>query len=194
MKKLLPILTVLFMAACSKQDLNPLHHEITWRFVFYDSNSRVVDSSAELHFPDSGAVTMQGPGVISTIPPIAPYDTVEWPELARLFLITGPRNLSSGGYNLQVPNGGCAFNIFLTTPILDRTGWMLQRTENGKRIDMFAQIQNGGYDGKYNDFPYAEYIDGAYYPWVGELDNANDNWVCGSTQGSCQMAPQLLSY
>ena len=109
-------------------------------------------------------------------------------------MIVGPRTLTNEDYTLQVPNGGCAFNVFLTTPILDRSGWMLQRTENGHRIDMFAQIQNSYYDGKYNDFPYMEYIDGVPYPWVGELDNANDNWVCGSTQGSCQMAPPLLGY
>jgi hypothetical protein len=191
MKKFLPILAILFVVACSKKDLNPLNHEITWRFVFYDSNNLVVDSSAELHFPDSGSVAMAGPGVTSVIPPIAPADTEYWPEVGRFFMVVGPKLLAPGVYNLQVPSGGCAFNIFLTSPILDRTGWMLQRTENGKRINMFAEVQ-GNYDGKYNDFPYPEYIDGVPYPWVGELDNRNDSWLCGSTQGSCQLAPAFL--
>lgn len=192
MKKLLPILVVLSLAACSKKDLNPFHHDVTWRFVFYDSNSRVVDSSPEMRYPDSESVTMLGPGVQYTLPVIPIADTEYWPEPARFFMVVGPTTLGSGTYNVQVSNGGCAFNVFETTPILDRTGWMLQRTENGKRINMFATIQ-GGYDGKYNDFPYPEYIDGVPYPWVGELDNFNDNWLCGSTQGSCQMAPAFLS-
>jgi len=188
MKKLLPILVILSVVACSKKDLNPYHHDVTWRFVFYDSNNRVVDSSRELRYPDSGAVTMLGPDVISIRPPLAPFDTTIWPPVARFFMVIGPSTLTPypGIPGIQVPNGGCAFNVFETTPILDRTGWMLQRAENGKRIDMFATIQ-GGYDGKYNDFPYPEYIDGVPYPWIGELDNFNDNWLCGSTQGSCQM-------
>jgi hypothetical protein len=58
---------------------------------------------------------------------------------------------------------------------------------------MFAQIQGNGYDGKCNDFPYPEYLNGVAYPWVGQLDLFNNNWLCGSTQGSCQMAPAFLS-
>lgn len=193
MKKLLPILVVLAMAACSKKDLNPFHHDVAWRFVFYDSNSRVVDSSPWLRYPDSNAVTMAGPNTINVIPPFAPHDTTIWPQEARFFMVVGPSVLLPGIANVQVSNGGCAFNIILTTPVLDRSGWMLQRRENGKRINMFAQIQNNGYDGKYNDFPYPETINGVAYPWVGELDVFNDNWVCGSTQGSCQMAPAFLS-
>lgn len=192
MKQILPILGILSLVACSKKDLNPYHHEVSWRFVFYDSNYQVVDSSPEMRYPDSGTVTMLGPGVIYTLPPFPTPETQWWPQMANFYLVVGPATLLPGEVNVRVPDGGCAFNIFSTTPILDRTGWMLQRTENGKRINMFAQIQ-GGYDGKYNDFPYPEYIDGVPYPWVGELDNFNDNWLCGSTQGSCQMAPAFLS-
>jgi hypothetical protein len=193
MKKLFPILVILFIAACSKKDLNPFHHEVTWRFLLYDSNSRVVDSTPELRYPDSAVVPMLGPGVVSVIPPLAPIDTEYWPQSARFFMVIGPSTLLPGLANVRVPNGGCAFNILFTTPVLDRSGWMLQRTENGKRINMFAQIQGNGYDGKYNDFPFPEYINGVAYPWVGELDLFNNNWLCGSTQGSCQMAPAFLS-
>lgn len=187
MKKMIPILVIVCAVACSKKDLNPYHRDVTWRFVFYDSNNNVVDSSRELRYPDSAAVTMLGPGVISTIPPIAPADTEYWPQVARFFMVIGPSTLLPGVANIQVPSGGCAFNIILTTPILDRSGWMLQRTENGKRIDMFATIQNNYYDGKWDDFPYPEYIDDVPYPWVGELDMFNNDWLCGSTQGSCEM-------
>lgn len=90
----------------------------------------------------------------------------------------GPSTLLPGVANIQVPNGGCAFNIILTTPVLARSGWMLQRTENGKTINMFAQIQDAGNDRKYNDFPFPEYIDGVAYPWVGELDVFNTNPTC----------------
>jgi hypothetical protein len=193
MKKLFPILAILFIVACSKKDLNPLHHEVTWRFVLYDSNSRVVDSTPELRYPDSASVPMMGPDVVSVIPPLAPHDTTIWPQEASFFVVIGPSTLLPGLANVQVPNGGCAFNILFTYPTLDRSGWMLQRTENGKRINMFAQIQGNGYDGKYNDFPYPEYLNGVAYPWVGQLDLFNDNWLCGSTQGSCQMAPAFLS-
>jgi hypothetical protein len=193
MKKLLPMLAILSIVACSKKDLNPHHHEVTWRFVLYDSNFRVVDSSPEYHYPDSAQVTMQGPLTISTIPPAGVHDTIIWPMAGQFFLLIGPSTLLPGLANIPVPSGGCAFNAIARYPTLDRTGWMLQRTENGKRINMFAQIQGNGYDGKYNDIPYPEYIDGVAYPWPGEQDIQNTNWVCGSTQGSCQMAPSFLS-
>ena len=193
MKKLLPFLAILSTVACSKKGTNPFRGEVTWRFVLYDSNSRVVDSTPELHYPDSATVPMIGPNVVSIIPPLAPHDTTIWPQAARFFMVVGPSTLLAGLANVQVPSGGCAFNILFTTPTLDRSGWMLQRTENGKRINMFAQIQGNGYDGKYNDFPYPEYFNGVAYPWVGELDLFNDNWLCGSTQGSCEMAPAFLS-
>ena len=193
MKKLFPILAILFIVACSKKDLNPLRHEVTWRFVLYDSNSRVADSTPELRYPDSAQVPMMGPNVVSVIPPLAPHDTTIWPQAARFFMLIGPSTLLPGIANIQVPSGGCAFNVIFTFPTLDRSGWMLQRTENGKRINMFAQIQGNGYDGKYNDFLYPEYLNGVAYPWVGELDVFNTNWLCGSTQGSCEMAPEFLS-
>src|ERR1700761_3949824 len=106
MKKLLPLLAILSIVACSKKDLNPLNHEVTWRFVFYDSNNRVVDSSPELRYPDSAEVTMMGPDPVSTIPPLAPFDTTVWPEPGRFYLVVGPRLLAPGEYNLQVPAGG----------------------------------------------------------------------------------------
>jgi hypothetical protein len=193
MKKLLPILAILSIMACSKKVSNPFHNEVTWRFVLYDSNSRVVDSTPELHYPDSATVPMIGPNVVSIIPPLAPSDTEVWSQAAKFFMVIGPSTLLPGIANIQVPSDGCAFNILFTFPTLDRSGWMLQRTENGKRINMFAQIQGNGYDGKYNDFPYPEYLNGVAYPWVGELDLFNNNWLCGSTQGSCQMAPAFLS-
>lgn len=190
MKKLPLILAILSIVACAKRNPNPFDNEVTWRFVLYDSNSRVVDSTAELHFPDSALVTMLGPGVVSTVPPLAPHDTIYWLKAASFYMIIGPSTLLPGIANIPVPGGGCAFNVDYLFPSLDRTGWMLQRTEHGKRINMFTQIQNNnGYDGKFNDFLYLYYIDGSAYPNVAEQDYYNSSWLCGSTQGSCQMAP-----
>jgi hypothetical protein len=70
---------------------------------------------------------------------------------------------------------------------------MLQRTENGKRINMFSAVRdNNGYNGENNDFPYLRYIDGMAYPNIDEQDFINESWLCGSTQGSCQMAPTFV--
>ena len=193
MKKYLLILLIVSIAACSKMHSNPVR-DVTWRFVVYDSNSRVVDSTAELHFPDSALVTMLGPNVVTTVPSLAPHDTVYWQKAASFFLLIGPSTLLPGIANIPVPSGGCAFSSNYLFPSLDRTGWMLQRTENGKRINMFSQVRgNNGYDGKYNDFPYLVYIDGIPYPNVAEQDHNNESWICGSTQGSCQMAPSFAN-
>jgi hypothetical protein len=192
MKKLLLLLAISSLVACSKKDLNPYRHEVTWRFVLFDSTGRVADSTAELHYPDSALVTLLGKQVISTIPPLAPHDTLHWQMAATFFMIIGPSTVLPGIANIPVPDGGCAFHSNYLYPSLDRTGWMLQRTENGKRINMFAQIQGGnGYDGKFNDFPYEYYVEGMLYPDFAEQDWYNANWICGSTQGSCTMGPDF---
>ena len=198
MKKLLLILAIVSIAACSKMDPNPIHlgkgNEVSWRFVVYDSSNRVVDSTPELHFPDSALVTMLGSNVVTTIPSLAPHDTVDWLKAASFFMVVGPSTLLPGDANIPVPSGGCAFNVNYLFPSLDRTGWMLQRTENGIRINMFSQVQeNNGYNGKYNDFPYLLYINGLLYPNVAEQDYSNQSWICGSTQGSCQGAPPFAN-
>lgn len=191
MKKLLPILVIVCAIACTKKVSKTWPGAVTWRFVLYDSNYRVVDSTPEYRYPDSALVTMSGPLSMSTIPPAGVHDTIVWPMAGSFFLLIGPSTLLPGVANIQVPSGGCAFNAVARYPTLDRSGWMLQRTENGKRIDMFTQPQNG-YDGKYNDIPYPQYFDGVAYPSLWQQDIYNTNWVCGSTQGSCTMAPSWL--
>ena len=192
MNKLFLILAIVSFAACTKKG-KPISHgtdQVSWRFVLYDSNSRVVDSTVEI-YTDSGAVTLSGPGVTSVIPPFAPHDTVYWPGAASFFLVTGPRTQDIIFTTIPIVSGGCAFQVNITTPILDRKGWMLQRTENGQRINMFSDIQ-GGYDGKYNDYPYRTTIDGISYPNITQLDRFIYSYNCGTTQGSCQMAPTYL--
>jgi hypothetical protein len=91
MNKLFLILAILSFAACTKKGKTLWHgtDQVSWRFVLYDSSNRVVDSTSEL-YADSGAVTLLGPGVVSTIPPLAPHDTVSWPVAASFFMVTGP--------------------------------------------------------------------------------------------------------
>jgi hypothetical protein len=163
---------------------------VSWRFVLYDSNYRVVDSTSEI-YNDSGAVTLLGPGVISTIPlpPLAPHDITYWPVAASFFMVTGPRTQDLGFVTIPVVSGGCAFKVNISTPALDRSGWMLQRTEHGQRINMFSDIGGNNYDGKYNDFPYRVTIGGISYPTAAQSDRFNYSYNCGTTQGSCQMAP-----
>jgi hypothetical protein len=191
MKKLLfilPILFILAIAACSKRIPNPDRNEVTWRFVVYDSNYRVVDSTPEMHYPDSALVTMLGPSVVKIPSPIDPHDSVDWANIASFFMLIGPSTVLPGIANIPVPAGGCAFASNFLYPTLDRTGWMLQRTENGKRINMFSEVRDG-YIGTYSGFPYTMYINGIPYPAFDETDYINESWICGSTQGSCQMAP-----
>lgn len=110
-------------------------------------------------------------------------------------MLIGPSTLLPGAANIPVPTGGCAFSANWLFPSLDRTGWQLQRTENGKTIDMFPQKRDlNGYDGKMGDFPYLEYIDGVAYPNIDQQDWWQEYWLCGSTQGSCTMAPSFGGY
>jgi len=190
MNKFFLILAIVSFAACTMKG-KPVWHgadRVSWRFVLYDSNSRVVDSTVEL-YTDSGAVTLSGPGVTSTIPP---NYTVYWPDAASFFLVTGPRTQNLGFTTIPIVSGGCAFKVSITFPILNRSGWMLQRMENGQRINMFSDNGGNNYDGKYNDYPYRTIIDGISYPNITQLDRFIYSYNCGTTQGSCQMAPTYL--
>jgi len=196
MKKILLILAIVSFVACSKLHSPPGHfghsNEVTWRFVVYDSNSRVVDSTLEVHYPDSAIVPVLGPVVYSTISLEGNIDTAKWLPAASFFISIGPSVVLPGIANIPVPSGGCAFRSSYLWPSLDRTGWMLQRTQNGKRINMFSTIiNNNGYDGKFNDFPYPLFIGGIRYPNMAQQDYSNLYWICDSTQGSCRMGPQF---
>jgi hypothetical protein len=196
MKLILPVLALTFLAACSKIHL-PTPPEkgfgnlVSWRFVEYDSTNRVVDSTRWIATTDSILnPAILGPGVIS-IAPIPGPDTIYWQPAAIFEIIVGPYNFGPQLGNLQVAKGGCAINVIYNQPTLDRSGWNLQRTENGRTIDMFAPNQLSSYDGKYNDFPYPNYYNGVAFPDPGQSDYVNESWICGSTQGSCQLSPVL---
>jgi hypothetical protein len=90
-----------------------------------------------------------------------------------------------------VQKGGCAFRSIYYFPTLDRTGWNIQRTEKGKTINMFAAPMDGGYDGRYNAFPYMNPFFSVPFPDPFETDLINTTWICGSEQGSCTISPAL---
>lgn len=171
-------LTLVLLTACSKvRQILPkkgFGNQVSWRFVVYDSTSSVVDSTSWISFTDS-----------LEYPPLLGPSVSGWQQ-PDLGIIVGPYNLGAQFDNTQIVKGGCGVTSFVVVPTLDRTGWNLQRSENGKVIDMFTSPVDSSYDGKYNDFPYPA-PDGLPSPW--ESNEVDISWICGTTAGSCKLFP-----
>jgi len=185
MKYLLLLFAPILLWACSKRIIES---PVSWRLVLLDSNDRVVDSTREIFAGDSLNVKIQGPAPISLIPPLAPQDTIYWALGATFGIIVGPGNNGPAFGNQPIINGGCAVQVSYLNPTLDRSGWMLQRTQGGTRINMFKNNQPNSYDGSNNSFPYPVYVDGIAYPSPHESDPINVSYTCGATQGSCVLS------
>jgi hypothetical protein len=193
MKLLYIISAILVLTSCSKFREFPFPPEkgfgdqVSWRYVLYDSTGQVVDSTRELSTTDTAGVPLLGPSVISVAPELGPHDTIYWGQGALPFnIVVGPSNF--GPQYAPVQKGGCGFRSIYYFPTLDRSGWNVQRTENGRTINMFAAPMTGGYDGRYNDFPYPNIYFPEPFPSPFETDLINTTWICGSTQGSCTVS------
>jgi hypothetical protein len=194
--KLIPqVVALAFLVGCAKIHLpappeKGFGNQVSWRFVEYDSNNHVVDSTPEIVISDSVIYAqILGPNPVSLMPITG--DTLYWLPAASCSILVGPSNFGSQFGNPQVVKGGCAINVVYNNPTLDRSGWNLQRTEDNRTINMFVTNMLSGYDGKYSDFPYPNYYDGIPYPNGWQSDYVNLSWICGTTQGSCQLSPVL---